>query len=71
MFNVFFINGDARICCRLSKKIVLKEMVQPVVHNLKKYLIMLSALDKKFMEIFHEVVCNLHRINEPLVALNS
>jgi hypothetical protein len=47
---VFFINGDARVYYRLSK--ISKQMVQLVVHYLKKYLITLSAFDEKVLEIF-------------------
>jgi len=36
------------------------------VQNLKH--VSLSAFDEKFLNIFHEVVCNLHHKSEPLVA---
>jgi hypothetical protein len=47
-----------------QKLIISKEMVKLVVYNRKKYLIILSAFDEKFLEF----VCNLHHIYEPLVA---
>jgi len=34
------------------KTIILKEMVQPVVYNIKKYLIVMWAFDEKFLAIF-------------------
>ena len=39
------------------KTIILREKVQPVVHNLKNIKVH-----------FQDFVCNLHHINEPLVA---
>ena len=62
---VFSSMGMLEYILSCQKIIILKEMVRPVVYNLTKYLITLSALDEKFC---HEVVCNLHHINEPMVA---
>ena len=75
-----FLHKQVKIMCQhndetVEKIITSKEMVQPVIYNLKKILNQIATfgwevIGNVFRRLF-ATICNLHHTNEPLVAYIS